>query len=167
MTRYLFLTIVVFAAGCSQAPERPTQVEDQGLLVTLSTPRTEYLLGEPVMVELLLLNKTEHVIEVPGDYTGRGVNPDIRFVLSLNGKSAKRVDLTRLDFDEYIWRLEPGQVFKHNMDLLGDRHGLRWFFDKPGAYLIETFFRVKSKEVRREVRCNAVEVWVNEPALST
>src|SRR5262249_40098385 len=138
--------------------------------VSLSTPKPEYLLGEPVILDMTLTNNTEQAVTIVKPLLHHDTDYDtIPVYISQDGKAFERFlfspDLTDDLKREigYIKTLEPRQSLTYQTWVLCEfRNGRKLAFDKPGTYFIRTRYSLNAG-VLVHLESNVIEVKIKQP----
>lgn len=163
-----FGCLALIAVACAfQAKVKPMAPEPDTRL-KLSTPRRDYLLGEPVLLDLKFRNDSKESIKVvevviePGHYEAPvWIAPD-----------GDRFEEFRPNVSDYkrsrqVFTLRMGDALEYQYRVIGaSRTGFQMPFAKPGAYRIYVVFPlyVAGTPGTVEIPSNLVEVRVKQPA---
>jgi hypothetical protein len=115
----------------------PTGLEPAGwhkVRVSLTTPQTRYLIGEPVALDIGVENVTQGPIRLQ-----EALDREIQTYLSHDGRVFQRfpVELLGTKVERRSETLKPGEVWKYRLRLLCNTFSETLFFDKPGTYFIK------------------------------
>jgi len=139
--------------------------------VEVVTPKTAYVLGEPVIVDLVVTNKSDRIVRMRDVLADPSVAlPHIEVYVSSDG--ASRMWWPTDCVAEYVGELKlihPGTSRCYRLRVLYDyKTPTHLAFPRPGRYLVKVSFPLAliaaNGRVRtRELRSNAVEVEVRAP----
>ena len=131
----------------------------EGLRFTISTPKTDYVIGEPVIVRATIENVSDYVKVLPTK-----LDPQFqynRFIITgpsgrLMGYSPVTIACTRgnlLDVE-----LAPGESATEDIPIFFDKDG--WMFSDVGEYRIQALYRGLTDDAER-LDSNVVTIVVN------
>jgi len=136
--------------------------------VTLDTPRTEYVLGEPILLNVAVKNVGREALKawkVHTDYT----EPEIIVLISKDARSFDRYVMGvfgAVNFGVIVEVLKAGESREYSLRVLyAERHRTRLALKEPGRYWIKVRYPLITPEPlrRTELESNTVEVRVNQP----
>ncbi len=137
--------------------------------VIIGSPRSDYLLGEPVTIEVDVRNCTGSAISILAPPFGGNENT-IRAMISYARGEFSVVNCEEACFEPEWREFEPGESLKQQPRLLWTREGGgRLAFDRPGLYIIKVIYPLVlgdkdgNRNGKRDVSSNTVQVRISPP----
>lgn len=160
-----WIAISLFIASIGRGDEKPK------VSVTLTSPHHEYLLGEPVILEVTVRNEMTEAIKAFEIFV-EDVEPEIKVYFSEDGKAFQEYKIGIYPIHRIIRRvktLKPGEAWKYKLRVLytcKNPSGL--VFEQPGTYFLKVIYPLWWAESNRlrgilKFPSNVVQVQVLQP----
>ncbi len=158
------------SAGQARAPD----LEQPKGPVTLATPRSDYLLGEPVLLDVGFKNLTQQELR-HREPVAKDVEPDIEVYISGNGREFERCLMCGAiakRVPRYV-TLKPGEAISYRLRVLRNartgfqsispRRASALAIERPGEYFLKVLYPTFSVQGPSHIESNVVAVRVKEP----
>ncbi len=132
--------------------------------VVIRSPRAEYLVGEPVPVEMSWRNETRSPISFAIEPFGGHASLS-RLLIALDGKAPHAVDIEEGCPEGRFLDVMPGAALNYTESLLWSRSNRGLFFDRPGCYTIRIVspLQLQGKPKAGDIESNVVRILVRDP----
>lgn len=164
-----WITVSLLIVSVGRGEEKPK------VSMTLTSPRHEYLLGEPVILEVTVRNEMTEAIKAFEVFV-KNVEPEIKVYFSQDGKTFQEYEIGIYPIHRIIRRvktLKPGEVWKYELRVLyTNKNPSGLVFEQPGTYFLKVIYplwwaeSVESKDRLREILkfpSNVVQVQILQP----
>lgn len=162
----VWIVVSLLIISISRGDEKPK------VSVTLTSPRYEYLLGEPVILEVAVRNDMTDTIKAFEVFV-KNVEPEIKVYFSQDGQTFQEYEIGIYLIHRMSRRikiLKPGEVWKYELRVLytlKNPSGLA--FEQPGIYFLKVIYPLwwaESKDRLREILkfpSNVIRVQILQP----
>jgi len=133
--------------------------------VVIRSPRAEYLVGEPVPVEMSWRNETRSPISFALQPFGDRASLS-RLLIARDGQAPHAADIEEGCAEEGgLLDLMPGAALDYTESLLWSRSNRGLFFDRPGRYSIRIVspLQLQGKPKAGDIESNVVRILVRDP----
>lgn len=164
LMRWLVVSLLIVSIG--RGDEKPK------VSVTLTSPRYEYLLGEPVILEVTVRNEMTEEIKAFEIFV-KNVEPEIEVYFSQDGKTFQEYEIgiyPAHNIERRVKTLKPGEVWKYELRVLyTHKNPSGLVFEQPGIYFLKVIYPLwwaKSKDRLRKILkipSNVIQVQILQP----
>lgn len=158
--------LIVSASGSDEKPK---------VSVALTSPRHEYLLGEPVLLEVTVRNEMTEAIKAFEVFV-KNVEPEVKVYFSQDGRTFQEYEIGIYPIHRIARRvktLKPGEEWRYELRVLyTHKNPSGLVFEQPGTYFLKAIYplwwaeSVGSRDRLREILklpSNVIQVQILQP----